>query len=607
MTGAIHRRWWLSIALTLVLTTTWWWLSPERLEQTASLFLGLFVVAACLPLAWRVGLLMLAGVGALNLGLSFINQAKIAMTQAPLTTLDFATALANPLGLWIALGWAPWTRYLTAIALAGVGSGWVWLVARTTWRHLRSEASASSRARAVAASGLAIVGLASFAFALPPRLASHANDNDDLWEASALGAYSSRIGPLPFLLYSRYLEQRNTGPFYAASTVPPPSAEVVSEAATRYVTLSPQPRTLPNIVVVFAESTFNPDWAFSLAAPVASPLFARQRDTHTISGLYVNAVGGGSWITEFESIVGIDSRVFGYSGYYTHATLSPFVRRSFATYLRSKGYDTAAYYSWGGDFYNARRAYANYGFERFLDVEELGLQPFQGSDVDIAKAAIVRMKDVADRPSFSYLVLYENHAPHRCEHFTQRTPFRTVFAGATEFRKNCELNEYLRRMRSTSQAVEAVDTYLRDVERSTGRPYALVTFGDHQPHTFAGTKSPPLSNFDYSAQRTPASARETFLHIRSSMGNPLHCCAPEAPPAFLLPTLMSAYVASSPDDLYLPENLHVYQQCGSEILLGGHMADAVDLFAGAVAPRAHPECLEAYRGWLAAMRGAGVL
>lgn len=50
------------------------------------------------------------------------------------------------------------------------------------------------------------------------------------------------------------------------------------------------------------------------------------------------------------------------------------MRRSFVTCLRDKGYDTDAYYSWPGHFYNARRAYRNYGFDRFFDVEELGLE-----------------------------------------------------------------------------------------------------------------------------------------------------------------------------------------------------------------------------------------
>ena len=231
------------------------------------------------------------------------------------------------------------------------------------------------------------------------------------------------------------------------------------------------------------------------------------------------------------------------------------------------------------------------------------------------------MRATVRRPSFGYVVLYENHAPHRCEHFEDTSQFSATFAEPVGFTQNCELNEYLRRMASTARAIEAMDGYLKAEERATGRPYVLVVFGDHQPHTFTGTKSPPLSNFDYVSQRTEASTRETFLHIRSSAPSPLRCCGSEAPPAFLLPTLISAYAASGVDDLYLPQNLEVFQRCGSEVLAGVQTAVGEPLPAAVVdmpadgpsrsvpdrapAPR-HPGCQEAYHQWLASIQAAGV-
>ena len=73
-------------------------LSPAQLENSAGLLLGLLVLAIALPLLWRGALLVLAGAGALQLGLTYINTTKVAMTQAPLTALDFRIALANPRG-----------------------------------------------------------------------------------------------------------------------------------------------------------------------------------------------------------------------------------------------------------------------------------------------------------------------------------------------------------------------------------------------------------------------------------------------------------------------------------------------------------------------------
>ena len=608
--------WLLSIALTAVLTAGWTLLSPGALETWAGTLLAVFLVAVCLPLSRRTGTWILGGVGAFHLALTAVNVAKVTITQAPLTALDLDIALSNPRGLWLALGWPLWTRYFLALGLPLAVGIWLALIAKAVWRDGRLRPGAPGRGYRLASVAVAVAGLVAFGVALPRALALHANQNDDLWEAAALGAYSQRIGAFPFLLYSHHLQRLNTGPFYSEAGALPSSPMAVREAAARMVARPEPPRQLPNIVVVFAESTFNPNWAFSLTRPVTSSLFSRGRDTHALSGLYVNTIGGGSWITEFESIVGLDSRLFGYSGYYTHSTLSPFVRRSLATYLRAKGYDTAAYYSWAGDFYNARRAYANYGFDRFFDIEELGLREFEGSDFDVATHAIARMGTTAERPSFGYLVLYENHAPHRCEHFEDAAQFSVTFAAPTGFTQNCELNEYLRRMASTARAIDAMDAHLKAEERATGRPYVLVVFGDHQPHTFTGTKSPPLSNFDYVSQRTTVSARETFVHIRSSAPSPLRCCGPEAPPAFLLPTLVSAYAASGVDDLYLPQNLEVFQRCGSEVLAGVRIAvgDPIPAAVGAapapsstgVADVDHPECEMAYRRWLASIQAAGV-
>jgi hypothetical protein len=595
--------WLLSIVLTTVLTAGWHLLSPEALDAYAGALLGLFLVAVCLPLSWRAGVLVLAGAGAFEIAVSRVTAAKIVLTQAPLTALDFQIAFANPRGLWLALGWPLWTRYFLVLGFPALVGVWLALVARAGLRDLPAR-DAPGRRRTIGSLTVAVAGFVWYVLTLPGALAAHADPNDELWEAAALGAYAQRIGPIPFLLYSYHVERQNTGPFYTAAGDAPLSPGAIRDAASRMIATSGPPPLLPNIVVVFAESTFNPNRAFTLARPVSSALFSRQPDTHALSGLYVNTIGGGSWITEFESIVGIDSRLFGYSGYYTHSTLSPFVRRSLATYLRDKGYRTSAYYSWAGEFYNARRAYANYGFDRFFDVGELGLQEFEGSDLDIARRAVARMGATAKRPSFGYIVLYENHAPHRCEHFAGTAQFSAVFATAASFEQNCELNEYLRRLASTAHAIEAVAAHLRAEQRATGRPYVLVVFGDHQPHTFTSTKSPPLSNFDYVSQRTPASARETFLHIRSSAPSPLRCCGAESPPAFLLPTLISAYVASGVNDLYLPQNLGVFQQCGSEIF-GGVQNEPGHFRSRPPADR-HPDCQRAYRRWLASIQAAGV-
>ncbi len=595
----------MALALTAGLTVGWRHLPPAQLEQFAAWIIGLGLLAIVMPLGWRAAAVVLVGSAGVQFGLSRINEAKIAMTQAPLTVLDFEIALANPRGLWLALGLPVWTRVPVGVLLVALLGGVAALGGWLSWRHVRRQTRQQRIGTGVSVA-LSMAGLVWYTVALPGALAPHADQNDELWEAAGLSAYSSRIGVVPFLLYSYQLERGQSGPYYTEKPVAPTPPATIRATANTFVSLSRRPRTLPNIVIVFAESTFNPDWAFHLSEPVASELFAHHADTHVLTGMTVNTVGGGSWITEFETVVGVDARLFGYAGNYTHATLSPFIRHSLATYLKGKGYDTAAYYSWAGDFYNARRAYGHYGFGQFFDVTDIGLHEFEGSDVDVATAALARITTAQAAPRFAYVVLYENHSPHACEHFTDAAQLPVTFAGSVEFGKNCELNEYLLRMASTTAAVETVEAALKDMERTTGRPYVLAVFGDHQPHTFTGTKAPPLSNFDYVAERTGDSMRNTFLHIRSSAPNPLRCCGTVPPPAFLLPTLLSAYVATGVDDLYLPQNFQVYQQCGSDILADNQARKGAALPLR-IGPPPQPGCRPAYLSWLSSIRKSGVM
>jgi len=101
---------------------------------------------------------------------------------------------------------------------------------------------------------------------------------------------------------------------------------------------------------------------------------------------------------------------------------------------------------------------------------------------------------------------------------------------------NCSLNEYILRLVSTEQAMQRLINYMETLEKTTGRPFVVLIFGDHQPHTFTSTK------IDYGPVRTDKSNRETFFHVFSSMPQRLKCCASPVPVP-LLATLVSAFVA----------------------------------------------------------------
>jgi hypothetical protein len=106
--------------------------------------------------------------------------------------------------------------------------------------------------------------------------------------------------------------------------------------------------------------------------------------------------------------------------------------------------------------------------------------------------------------------------------------------------------------------------------------------------------------------RKIADPRMTFFHILASVpGNKLRCCS-VTPPATMLPTLLSGYVASSADDVYLGVNLWLHDRCGTDAVrrdFGNFMSQ---LAPGAIAERTDA-CRAAYERALNSYRTSGVV
>jgi len=564
-----------------------------------------FAAAGSVLLPAPFGMVTLAGVLALQLLLSWINSVKIGLTSLPLTTLDLRIALANPAGLWDALALPHWTRHAATIAIVVVLFSWIIAGVVAAIRFAASYRTRASNRdpllRLAAICVVAILGLSR----LEALYADAALDNST-WRLEGVAALADRMGALPFLGYSYDLESQSTGDIYREEAdVMPPSPAEVRAAVLQYMDFTPGAagsRVQPNIMVVLAESTFDPGATFRLQGEWNDAIFRVGEHTAANGLLRVNAMGGGTWITEFETIVGLDSRLFGYSGMYTHASLSPFVDQSIAFYLRQHGYRTSAFFPHGGDFYNARNAYANYGFETVLDSEDLGRGAWMETDREVAESVRTAMGPAPQAPFFSYVLFIENHSPHDCG-AGDTDGFAVRFADTEEFTPNCALHEYLRRLDSTTSAVQSLQEYLADIETRTGRPFVLLVFGDHQPHTFSGTGG---FHYDYGNFRKIADTRMTFFHIISSVpGKKLHCCSviPSAP---MLPTLLSGYVASSPDDVYLGINLWLHERCGTDAVRRDF-----GNFMSRLAPRVIAErteaCRAAYERALSGYRASGVV
>jgi phosphoglycerol transferase MdoB-like AlkP superfamily enzyme len=565
------------------------------LNQFASIYSFCFLVmlfALVLPAKLLLVSIPLA-VGTLQ-ALSRLNELKISGVFLPITFFDVKTVIADPMVLVNAVGIrADLYRIvsitggvlafaLVASALYKIG-GYSFLDDLKLSRSRGETRTRSSSFVLNAVAFLAVLIAVQTCLARYGRFV-HANLNtketklwQQLWLPSSQVTLSRTLGVLEYVAFSFAANEETDISFEHG---PGPTVKELRLTAAEFVKASvhPSKALLPNIVFFHAESTFDPAVAFKLSAAVELPLWSKQSETRALSPLRVNVIGGGSWVTEFEVITGVDSRIFGYQGFYTHFYIAPKVKNAFAEYLIRKGYNTAAFYPVEGTFYNVEKAFRSYGFKEFIDGRALRLPADWGSliDRDIIKAVIDYGAFKDSGPFFYFIGTSENHSPHHCRSFASEQQFLTTFAAKVSFEKNCQLNEYLKRATSTSDGFELVLKQLREIERLTGRPFVLLVYGDHQPWSFtegiysvAGGTAAEQGFKNFADVRTGTDGYHTFFHLLASDPTVVRTRFTKPPPASLLPTLVSAFVAASYDDLYLPINFLAFASCGSDIRASG--------------------------------------
>ncbi|MBA3908927.1 MAG: hypothetical protein C0524_03370 [Rhodobacter sp.] len=524
-----------------------------------------------LPLP-RMILLAPVIVAGLVIALERSNDQKIDLTMFPVTPTDLTMAVTTPTGVLISIGAPDWAFALVYLvpAAAGLGLAIVALVAlrrRGLWSGLaRFGVLAAS---AIVAAG-ALWGLYQVILRTTSTYLLAHQDRLEVWEPAGISTFSNEVGVLGFLVYAHDIESTDRDQFLTyAPGVPAPGRPQVLAAADVYI-LQEQMQNAPppNIVILHAESTFDPNLVFRLDRQVTNPLFptspadTRPASAHLAVPALVDTVGGGSWTSEFEVLTGIDARLFGVAGRFTHSSLSPSANATFPRYLAALGYQLAAYTYSDGGFYNYRRGYLNYGFKEFYDIDFFAIP---STDAQIADTAMTLGTVATDAPFLKMILLNDNHSPHHCAP-ERAAEYETVaFEGEATEAMTCALQEYLWRSQNVARTVDLIEARLILLKETTGRDYVLAVYGDHQPYSFTGGGSAEHNmGLDFNAVRKDGEKRLTLVQIRSSRPNLLNCCGGAAMPLTLLPTLISAYVAPSLEDLYLPETLYQFDNCGSD-------------------------------------------
>jgi hypothetical protein len=237
-----------------------------------------------------------------------------------------------------------------------------------------------------------------------------------------------------------------------------------------------------DIVLFLQESQFNPATIDGCPPELCRlDVFEPRSDTVVQGPLQVNIYGGGTWLSEFALASGVPHTAFGPAGDFAPFTVAPGLRHSFARSLKAAGYRTVAVYPVRGGMMNARMAYASYGFDRFLDSDDLGLSgSYYTSDLDVHAAAqrVLQEERGHGQPVFLMVVTIFNHAEHGAR--MDRVPPALVAQASARFpqgKVGINVADYIWRTREFEHALAGTRVAVLDA----GRPAVLAWFGDHQP------------------------------------------------------------------------------------------------------------------------------
>ena len=325
-------------------------------------------------------------------------------------------------------------------------------------------------------------------------------------------------------------------------------------SAKKYLTTAKK-NIKPNIVFVLAESTFDPNKIFILNSPYRKNSLFRADKRGYYGDLEVSITGGGTWVTEFETNSGISTKALGTLDH-INAAIAPHLKTSFARYLQQKNYTASVFFPITRAFVNKGETYLkSYDFDSLEDSESLdmnGARIRDGYDVEMVRRVIKKLPKENKNLFFSYVILLENHGPHDCRK-NSLNPDQYRLLNDSDFRKNCEVDEYLARAKSSEVAIKNLESELRKIEHEQHRPFLMVIFGDHQPWTF--------NRNHYDKNKVKNSSRySTFYKIIASDSLPALKIPKKISPN-LLPSIVSSIFATKVEELYLPENFYLFEKC----------------------------------------------
>ncbi|EFB70693.1 LTA synthase family protein [Providencia rustigianii] len=237
----------------------------------------------------------------------------------------------------------------------------------------------------------------------------------------------------------------------------------------------------PDIVLLLQESSVDPK-VYDLPEGVKLPeLFMFQQDANVVahSPMRVQTFGGGTWLSEFSALTGLNSDDFGSQKSGVFYFVVDHLNHGLFKEMKANGYYTVVLTPFNKGAYHSGHAYETLGVDRIIQPQELGypgkLQDnlWTISTEDMLKYVKEILEKETDKPVFIFSLTMYEHGPYKEGHSDDY--------GIKDKLDNKEAaGEFSHYMEKIVHSDASIRDFVSFMEKRQ-RPLMFLYFGDHQP------------------------------------------------------------------------------------------------------------------------------
>ncbi|CDG89601.1 conserved hypothetical protein; putative membrane protein [Xenorhabdus bovienii str. feltiae Florida] len=272
------------------------------------------------------------------------------------------------------------------------------------------------------------------------------------------------------------------------------SADYFLQQAKSVTLPEPQSDVKPDVVLLLQESTVNPH-IYQLPANAQLPdlyMFQRDAGVSAQSPLRVQTFGGGTWLSEFSVLTGLNTDDFGSRKNAVFYFVVDHLQNSLFRAMKDNGYYTVVLTPFNKSAYHAGHAYKTMGVDRIIQPQELGYPASLEENLwtiptqDMLSYVKTILAKETDKPIFIFSLTMYEHGPYDEGH-SDDYGLTDKLEGSSAVGK---FSHYMEKIKASDPAIKDFSEFVA----ARDKPTLFLYFGDHQPSIHFGQYDSPLAD-----------------------------------------------------------------------------------------------------------------